>query len=457
MRIVIDLQGAQTRSRFRGIGRYTLSLTRAMLRARGDHQIILVLNGQLPLAEEAIRKDFENILPRENIVTWHAPAPTATISLGNKWRYAVATLIREAFIESLQPDWIHISSMLEGYGDSAVTSIGKFDRKTPVSVSIYDLIPLTNQEDYLEPYPLFRQFYLEQVEQLKHAQVLLAISEFSRQEAIKYLALPTETVVNISSAADSIFRPLPGSDDEATARLQEAGITRPFVLYTGGADIRKNLPLLIHAFAALPAGIRSRHQLVFAGKLLDIESSQLRREAKSAGLASDEFILTGYVSDSDLIQMYSRCSLYVFPSWHEGFGLPALEAMSCGAPVICADSSSLVEVVANPAALFDPFSESALAEKMARALADPAFRQALVENGKIQSARFSWEGSASTALKAIEACSPDNSPPRDGRDIIPRLLDALAEVETGKMPTEIELARIADCIEKNVRAAKSVQ
>ncbi len=457
MRIVIDLQGAQTRSRFRGIGRYTLSLTRAMLRARGDHQIILALNGQLPLAEQAIRKDFKDILPRENIVTWHAPAPTATISLGNKWRYAVATLIREAFIESLEPDWIHISSMLEGYGDSAVTSIGKFDRKTPVSVSVYDLIPLTNPEDYLDPYPLFRQFYLDQVEQLRQARLLLAISEFSRQEAIKYLELPTETVVNISSAADSIFRPLPGSDDEATARLQEAGITRPFVLYTGGADVRKNLPLLIHAFAALPAGIRRRHQLVFAGKLLDIESSQLRREAKSAGLASDEFILTGYVSDSNLIQMYSRCSLYVFPSWHEGFGLPALEAMSCGAPVICAESSSLVEVVANPAALFDPFSKSALVDIMARALSDQNFRQALVDNGKVQSARFSWEGSAGTALRAIEACSADNGPPCSDRNIVPRLLEAVAGIETGETPADIELARVADCIEKNVRTAESVQ
>ena len=428
-----------------------------MLQAHGKHQIILVLNGRFPQAIEAIRKELDDIQPRVNMAIWHAPGPTAAMSLGNKWRYAVATLIREAFIESLQPDWIHVSSMLEGFGDGAVTSIGKFDRKTPVSVSVYDLIPLTNQKDYLEPYPLFNQFYLAQVEQLRRAKVLLAISEFSRQEAIKYLELPKESVINISSAADSMFRPLSRHDEETTDRLREAGVKRPFVLYTGGADKRKNLPLLIRAFAALPASIRDRHQLVFAGKLLEIESSQLRREAKSAGLTGDEFILTGYVSDKDLVEMYNRCSLYVFPSWHEGFGLPALEAMSCGAPVICADSSSLVEVVASPAALFDPFSESALASKMERVLDDQAFRQALVDNGKVQSARFSWESSASKALRAIETFSTDTGPAGSCQNIVPRLLDAVAEVETEKMPKDIELARIAECIEKNVRVAESVQ
>jgi hypothetical protein len=131
--------------------------------------------------------------------------------------------------------------------------------------------------------------------------------------------------------------------------------------------------------------------------------------------------------------------------------------MSCGAPVICADSSSLVEVVASPAALFDPFSESALASKMERVLDDQAFRQALVDNGKVQSARFSWESSANKALRAIETFSTDTGPAGSCQNIVPRLLDAVVEVETEKMPKDIELARIAECIEKNVRVAESVQ
>jgi glycosyltransferase involved in cell wall biosynthesis len=362
MRIIIDLQGAQTRSRFRGIGRYTLSLSKAMVQRNSNHEFIIVLNGQFSSSSTPLRREFFNILPEENIVTWHAPGPTCSINMRNRWRYEVATLIREAFIETLQPDWIHISSFLEGYGDNAVTSIGKFDQRTPVSVSIYDLIPLANPKDYLEPYPLFKKFYLSHVAQLRNASQLLAISEFSRMEAIELLDVDPDSVINISSAAEAIFKPLSGAAPETDRLLENLGIDGKFVLYTGGADKRKNLRMLINAYACLPADIRQNCRLVFAGKLMEIEKSNLQREARSSGLQEGELVLAGYVSDEELVGMYNRCSLYVFPSYHEGFGLPALEAMACGAPVIGARASSLVEVIDNPEALFDPRSQASLGE-----------------------------------------------------------------------------------------------
>src|SRR5262245_14813847 len=121
MRIVIDMQGAQTESRFRGIGRYTMSFSQAVARNRGRHEIILALNGLFPGAVEPIRAAFDGLLPQENIRVWHAPGPVRESQPGNESRREAAEQIREAFLASLAPDVIHISSLFEGYCDDAVT------------------------------------------------------------------------------------------------------------------------------------------------------------------------------------------------------------------------------------------------------------------------------------------------------------------------------------------------
>lgn len=124
MRIVIDLQGAQTESRFRGIGRYTLALAQAVIRNRGEHEIIIALNGLLNNTIEPIRTIFDQLLPRENIRIWHAAGPVCQCASDNIWRREAAECIREAFLASLRPDVVHVSSLFEGYLDDAVTSIG---------------------------------------------------------------------------------------------------------------------------------------------------------------------------------------------------------------------------------------------------------------------------------------------------------------------------------------------
>lgn len=114
MRIVIDMQGAQTASRIRGIGRYTLSLTQAIVRNRGRHEIIIALNGLFPDTIEPIRAAFHSLLPQENIRVWYVPGPVRECDPGNIWRREVAERIREAFLENLQPDVVHVSSLFRG-------------------------------------------------------------------------------------------------------------------------------------------------------------------------------------------------------------------------------------------------------------------------------------------------------------------------------------------------------
>ena len=400
MRIVIDMQGAQTESRFRGIGRYTLSFAQAVVRNRGEHEIILALSGFFPNTIEPIRAAFDGLLPQGNIRVWHAPGPVHEEDSSNDSRREVAELIREAFLASLKPDVLHISSLFEGYVDDAVTSIGTFDHATPVSVSLYDLIPLVNPGHYLKPNPQYSQYYLHKFEEIKKAAVYLAISEFTRQEGLAHLDTSDINVVNVSTAIASHFQALNIDDDVATQLRQKFRITRPFLLYTGGADKRKNLPRLIQAFAALPNKLRSDHQLLLAGKMSDGHILEFNRLAKAAGIKSDDLLYTGYVTDEELVQLYNLCKLFVFPSWHEGFGLPALEAMACGAPVIGANTSSLPEVIALETALFDPFDVAAIVTKIAQGLEDNDFRAMLRKHGLQQAKRFSWDDSAKRAIAA---------------------------------------------------------
>ena len=460
MRIVIDLQGAQTESRIRGIGRYTLAFAQGVLRNRGEHEVLLVLSGLFPATIDPIRAAFSGLLPPQNILIWHAPGPVQEGQPGNSQRREVAELLREAFLASLQPDVVHICSLFEGYADDAVTSIGRFDTSTPVSIILYDLIPLLNPQQYLKPNPAYERYYLRKIESLQRAALYLAISDFARLEAIDALGLAHDKVCNVSTAIEAYFQPQALDAVAAQQCRHKFGISRPFVLYVGGADERKNLPRLLQAFAALPEPLRAQHQLVLVGRLSELTLSSLRQSAQAACLRPDELVFAGYASDADLIQLYNLCQLYVFPSWHEGFGLPALEAMACGAPVIGANTTSLPEVIGLDEALFDPFDAAAISRKMVQALQDAALRERLRQHGLQQAKKFSWDTTAQRALRAWERLpAQPAAAAATWRHIHERLADTYARLIKGiasiatsggaGAASDDALQPIAQCIERN--------
>ncbi|WP_414040097.1 glycosyltransferase family 4 protein [Acidithiobacillus sp. M4-SHS-6] len=400
MRIIIDMQGAQTSSRFRGVGRYTLSFAQAVVRNRGKHEVILALSGLFPETIQPIRAAFHDLLPQENIRIWEVPDPIKEEHPDNDTRRLSAELLREAYLGSLQPDLIHICSLFEGYVDDAVTSIGRFDR-THVSVTLHDLIPLRNPEHYLNGNPRYARYYQHKVAHLKKADCFLAVSEYTRQEGIDCLGVSASKIVNTLEAVEPEFQVLKLEQDTVRVIQDKFGITRSFILYTGGDDERKNLPRLVEAYAALPVGLRSAHQLVFVGPIG--KTGELRQLAQDAGLQPEDFLCTGHVSDEELVHLYNLCHLYIFPSWHEGFGLPPLEAMACGAPVIGANTSSLPEVIGLEEALFDPFDVSAITTKLQQALTDEAFLARLREHGRKQVQKFSWDETAKRAIATWES------------------------------------------------------
>lgn len=405
MRIVIDLQGAQTASRYRGIGRYSLALAQGLVRNRGEHEVLLALNGLFPETIEPLRESFRGLLPLANIRVWTAPGPVAFLDPANDGRRDAAECLREAFLASLEPDIVLVTSLFEGTGDDAVGSVAR-QASLPTAVVLYDLIPLIHRQLYLST-PAAERWYMAKLDHLQRADLLLAISASSGREAVQRLGFDEHRVVNIATACEPYFLPRPVTPDLRRHLSSAYGIERPFVMYTGGIDHRKNIEGLIRAYARLPEALRSAHQLVIVCQAQAPERQRLLQLAGAAGLAQGELVLTGHVPDDDLVTLYNASTLFVFPSWHEGFGLPALEAMQCGRAVIAANTTSLPEVVGRADALFDPHDEADIAAKMIQVLQDDDFRQALERHGLEQARRFSWDATARRALEAMERLHAD--------------------------------------------------
>lgn len=449
MRIVIDLQGAQSESRYRGIGRYCLSLAQAMASKPRGHDIWIVASNAFPDSVADLRHAFAGLLPPERIRIFDVPTPVAEYDRSNAWRMHAAEMIREDFLLGLNPDIVHVAALIDNPVQDVVASIGSFVPGDRTAATLYDLIPLLNEGAYL-PTPEIRRWYHRKISSLKNAGLLLAISDYSRQEAMQALGIAPDRVASISAAIDSRFHPLQlDADTEAEIRTRY-GISRDMVMYApGGFDQRKNFRTLIQAYAALSPQHRRKHQLVIASKVTEGDRLRLVELARQENLASDELVLTGYVRDEDLVRLYNMAKLFVFPSLHEGFGLPVLEAMACGIPTIGSNTTSVPEVIGRPDALFNPASADAIARKMADVLDNPDFARELKEHGLRQATTFSWASSADKALEAFERLHAHAPQPGSGRMAHPQLLKSLAAIDVEAKPSEYDLARAASSIAFN--------
>lgn len=449
MRILIDLQGAQSVSRHRGIGRYSLALALAMAKNRGEHEIHLLLNSMLAETIRPIRDAFTACLPADHIHIWHALPPVNASEPENAARRSIAAIVREEAICQIQPDVVHITSLYDGFGDNSVHSVHE-QATCPVAITFYDAIPLIQAATYLDNDPVYRDHYLVCTAQAKKADMFLAISESARQEAITHLQVDSHRVINISSAVDACFRPVIYSTEQTLDLQIRLHIHKPFVMYSGATDERKNHRGLISAFAQLSTELRSAHQLVLAGGLPPDHREQLEAYGRDCGLLHDEVVITGRISDDDMVQLYCQCALYVFPSWHEGFGLPALEAMSCGAATIGANTTSVPEVIGWERALFDPHQPAAIAQKMAEALTNADFHRELRAHALRQATQFSWDKSALRTIAALEELTSQQ--PVRNTSVQTDLLPVIAEIAAGD--PSLDLMGLSQAIARNHRSAK---
>ncbi|MFS2224272.1 glycosyltransferase [Pantoea sp. B65] len=407
MRIVIDMQGWQGSSQKRGIGRYTISLIKEFVQINKADEIILSFNGAF---KESI-KYFRQIVKNGNfkITTWFPVAPDSCSFESNKWNHEVSEEIYKNFHNSLAPDFLLITSMFEGLGDNCIIDISE-KRNYLTGVILYDLIPFIHPDIYLDN-DVLRNWYDTQCNHLKKSDFLLSISASARNEATKHLNWDETKVINISAAADDIFRPIIVSDREKKEIENRLSIRDNFLMFTGGEDPRKNMEKLIESYSLLPANIREKHQLVIVCSITDGARSRLYSLGKSLNLQEGQLVITGYVSNNDLVTLYNLCHAFIFPSWHEGFGLPVLEAMLCEKPVITSNVSSLPEVINYKDALFDPTNQKDIADKMHMVLTNDNFREQFLRHSKEQVKVFSWNISAQKLANAINQFISSNQKP----------------------------------------------
>lgn len=449
MKIVMDLQGAQSESRYRGIGRYSLSLAEAVARRARGHDIHIALNGAFVDTIQPIRSQFIDLVPRQNVHVWHVPLPVIAKDHANDARRAAAEIVREAALDALDADVIHVSSVFEGYVDNSVTSVPEV-RRTPTLVTLYDMIPLMNPGTYLDPDPDYRNAYMEKVAHIQRADAVVAISASSAEEARRIAGLPADRVFEISTGCDAIFRPLAGSDPARSQVREKFGIAGEFVLYTGGSDERKNLVRLVQAYAALPAELRRGIPLVFAGRTHAPHVAQLCELGEELGLPEGSLHFTGYVTDAELVALYNECLLFVFASWHEGFGLPVLEAMACGAAVLASDASSIKEIATERSALFDPLDVDSIKHTLAHFLGNRDALLPLKQYSLQRAQAFSWDLVADRFLDACEVIGRRREASVETDSVVSAAVDVLKKL--GPLDPILSL-QLADAIDRSVAPA----
>lgn len=443
MKIVIDLQGAQSASRFRGIGRYTMALTREMIRQGHQHEFIIVLNGAFTDTLEPLRKEFSRFLPKKNIRVWMPPQDAWSRESKSEKRLKQAEIIYETFLTSLAPDIVLVTTFFE-IGNGIIASLENKNQKIPRAVIVYDFIPLHNPDYYFKD-NLTKRLYEGRLASLKEAKIILAISNHTASDVSIYLPSYDRDVVNISAACFYIFD-IETKNEEKIQKIKEFfSIKKEFVITSGNVEPHKNLQKLFEAFAILPTNIRNDYQLVLVGATNDNQRKMYKNWAHVAGLDPKSLVVTGYVSDAELLSLYSHARLMVFPSVDEGFGLPPLEAMSCGTPAIAANRASLPEVIGLDAALFDPFDVTSMSQLMQRVIEDDDFHALLVGHSRIQAKKFSWARSAQLALAAIEKLGNAGEKLYHADNALDDCLSALGVTN----PTEADINHLAPILALN--------
>lgn len=258
---------------------------------------------------------------------------------------------------------------------------------------IHDLSPLRFPEWHQFMSRKLQQLFLPRI--LKKADYIITNSKFTAQDVIDYFPFTADKVSGILLGKEAFFQPQSNS-----TVLEKYHLSTPYLLHTGTIEPRKNLRLLVQAFEQIKIGQSSDLKLVLVGKL-GWQNDALIQQIENSTFQKDIQLL-GYVDRADLPTIYTNATLFVYPSHFEGFGLPVLEAMSCGIPPLVSAVSSLPEIIGNAGWTFQPNDQADLVHKMEQLLSNEALRQSLSEKALVRAAEFDWEKTARATLSVFE-------------------------------------------------------
>ena len=385
MRIGIEMLGAQSAGRTRGVGRYTRQLVSHLLAANLADEHVLYFHAGLPGAEDG----------------WPQGARLRSLPPDGERGLSGAT----ARLAAENPDGLDVLLLtcplenFQGYLPPAPRG-----GRLRLAAIVYDLIPALYSEHYLQ-HPAIAEAYRRALAAIEQYDLLLTISAATRGDCLSRLRTAADRVMDIGAGGDfdrffppQSARPSPAAE----VVLRRHGLTEPFVFSLTALDHRKNLAGVLAAFSLLPEKLRQTHRLALTCAMSSADDYSRLQAIVARSPAAERIVLTGSLDDEALRIMYQHCAAFLFPSHYEGFGLPVLEAMQCGAAVVAGDNSSQIEVAGDAALLADAQSPGEIAGQLRRLLEDPALSRRLRDAAPRQASGFRWELSAQRCRAALE-------------------------------------------------------
>lgn len=265
-------------------------------------------------------------------------------------------------------------------------------------ITIHDLIPYIMPETVGRGYLL--KFLKEVPSILDSSDGIITVSEWSKKDILKFFPINADKIFVTPLAPSEKYRPL----DKSWCRYmvgKRFNIKSPYLLYVGGFSPRKNVKSLIMSFSNILSSLSKEFMLVIAGSLKE-DGNMLKELCERLNISS-KVLFTGFIEEDFMPILYSAAEVFVYPSLYEGFGLPPLEAMSCGTPVITSNVSSIPEIVGDAGILIDPYDSSNLVNALGNLLENDSLKAELIEKGFSRAKLFSWEKTAKNTLSVYKA------------------------------------------------------
>jgi len=372
LRVGLDGRALGNINRFRGIGRYTARLVESLVRADADIEFILFGYGEAPQPDLL----DPGVL---NMLEWRQISNLEKLSyLGLLGEHLLlARTVEEAGVD-----------IFHGMDHNMTPFL-----RCPSIVTVHDLILLVLRGPYLGPKAwLWMQAHRRAAQR---ASRVVAVSQSTKRDVERIWGIPRERIAVVPEGVTPEYHPV--EDDKAVDEAAaEFGMKRPYFLYLGGFDPRKNLHNMLLSFKRFALAGGKGFQMVLVGDARGFEG-YLHDEIEELGLR-DKVVLPGFIPEDSLPALYCGASAFICVSLYEGFGLPLLEAMACGTPVLASRASSIPEVVGDAGLLVDPLEPEQIAEGMEKLAGDRGFAEELSLKGLSRARQFSWEKTADTII-----------------------------------------------------------